>query len=242
MDSAEQLLEPIESSKEEGLETNVIAKKIPVEKDTSVTAMITGLYILGDVLLIVGLVSHAYLLAIIGFIIPVVVFSKLKKIESYFSQLEQRIQQSSSQIDNYMEQRVVILQNTVALVERAIDVDKSTFKEIAGLRSGRIADGATRNEVQSKLDMTSHDINVAVESYPELKSHTEIRDAMQQNVYLQREITAAREVYNDNVGIWNREIFSWPFKKYVASKRGYTTRIPFIASKEIKQKSNQVFF
>ena len=90
-------MEPI--IKEEGLETNVIAKKIPVEKDTSVTAMITGLYILGDVLLIVGLVSHADLLAIIGFIIPVVVFSKLKKIESYFSQLEQRIQQSSSQIE-----------------------------------------------------------------------------------------------------------------------------------------------
>ncbi len=34
-----------------------------------------------------------------------------------------------------------------------------------------------------------------------------IRDAMQQNLYLQREITAAREVYNDNVVIWNREMF-----------------------------------
>lgn len=233
-------LEPI--IKEEGLDTNVIAKKIPVEKDISVTVMIGVLYLLGVALLIVGIVSRVYLLAIIGLIIPVFVFSKLKKIESYFSQLEQRIQQSSSQIDNYMEQRVVVLQNTVKLVERAIDVDKSTFKEIAGLRSGRLPDDNSRNEVQSKLDMTSHDINIAVESYPELKSHTEIRDAMQQNVYLQREITAAREVYNDNVGVWNREIFTWPFKKYVAAKKQYTTRIPFIASQEMKQKSKQVFF
>lgn len=28
----------------------------------------------------------------------------------------------------------------------------------------------------------------------------------------------------------------------VAAKRGYTTRIPFIASKEVKQQAREVFF
>ena len=49
----------------------------------------------------------------------------------------------------------------------------------------------------------------------------------------------AREAYN--IGVWNREIFEWPFKKYVAAKKGYTTT-PFIASKEIKEKAREVFF
>ena len=85
-------------------------------------------------------------------------------------------------------------------------------------------------------------INVAVEKYPELQAHKEIADAMQQNAYLQREITAAREVYNDTIRQWNSDIMDWPTKKIVAAKNGYTTRIPFSTSKEIKDKAREVLF
>ena len=83
---------------------------------------------------------------------------------------------------------------------------------------------------------------MAVEHYPELASHREIADAMQQNMYLQREITAARELYNDTVNRWNQDIFAWPTKKIVAAKNGYTTRIPFVASQEMKEQAKGVFF
>lgn len=140
-----------------------------------------------------------------------------------------------------MEQRVIVLQNTAKIVEKAINLDKTVFSEISKLRTGNIKE-EDRNDIQSKLDKVYRGLNITVENYPDLKSHMELRDAMQQNLYLQREITAAREVYNDNIGVWNREIFEWPFKKYVAAKKGYTTRIPFIASKEIKEKAREVFF
>ena len=81
-----------------------------------------------------------------------------------------------------------------------------------------------------------------MEAYPDLKSHQEIQDAIQQNSYLQKEITAAREQYNDRVAQWNREIQIWPVNMIVAAKNGYTTRIPFIASKETKDKARDVFF
>ena len=51
---------------------------------------------------------------------------------------------------------------------------------------------------------------------------------MQQNNYLQREITAARTVYNSRVTQWNTDIFSWPTKMIVAAQQGYTTRIPLL--------------
>ena len=85
-------------------------------------------------------------------------------------------------------------------------------------------------------------MNIAFENYPDLKAHREIADAMQQNSYLQREITAAREVYNDTVNTWNRDVFSWPTKQIVAAKAGYTTRIPFIADKETKDAARGSFF
>lgn len=238
---ANMLNEMDEEIREQGRDINVIAKQIKVEKDSSIQILIWVLYLLGLGLIVFGAMKKIYYAIPIGVIIPAIVYSTLKKQESYFNQLEQRVQQSASQIDNYLEQRVVVLQNTAKLVEKAIDLDKSVFSDIAKFRSGNLKD-MDRNEIQGQLDKVYKGLNIAVENYPDLKSHGELRDAMQQNIYLQREITAAREVYNDNIGVWNREIFEWPFKKYIAANKGYTTRIPFIASQEVKQKAREVFF
>ena len=219
---ANQLDELNPEVREEGVDTNVIAKKIPAE---------------------VGVGSKIFeiLLWVCG-ILPGVIFLLMKiSAQKHFDQLQQKIQRNASQIDNYMEQRVMVLQNCARLLDKAIDLDKDTFISLAQYRSGNFDDEA-RNEVGGKLERVSNDINVAVEKYPELAAHREIADAMQQNMYLQREITAARELYNDTVNEWNKDIFAWPTKKIVAAKNGYTTRIPFATTKEIKQQARSVFF
>ena len=209
--------------REEGLDTHVIAKKIPVTVGKGSLVFEILLWILG--------------------IIPGLIFLFLKiKAKNYFQQLEQKIQHNASQIDNYLEQRVIVLQNCAKLLDRAVDLDKSTFENLAKYRSGRGDADSARNDVQGELDAISHSINVAFENYPDLRAHDQIADAMKQNMYLQREITAARELYNDTVNAWNRDIFAWPSKQIVAARQGYTTRIPFIASKEIKEQAKGVFF
>lgn len=220
---ANQLDEMAGPVNEEGKDINVIQKQIPVKVGVGSTIFEVILWCLC--------------------IIPGVVFL-IKKINAakYLRQLEQKIQHNASQIDNYLEQRVVILQNCAKLLDKAIDLDKTTFSEIAKYRSGNVADDAARNELSGALDGVSRKINIAFENYPDLKAHQEIADAMQQNSYLQREITAAREVYNDSVYQWNKAIQEWPTKMIVAAKQGYTTRIPFTASKEIKDKARDVFF
>lgn len=212
-----------ENIRKEGLDVNVIAQKIPVKVGVGSKIFEVILWVLG--------------------IIPGVIFLFKKiKARTYFQQLQQKIQHNASQIDNYLEQRVVVLQNCARLVDKAVDLDKSTFENIAKYRSGGADVDEARNEISSKLDAVSRSINIAFENYPDLQAHTEIKDAMQQNMYLQREITAARELYNDTVNAWNRAIFSWPTKQIVAARNGYTTRLPFIASKEIKEKAKDVFF
>ena len=156
------------------------------------------------------------------------------------SQLQQKIQHDASQIDNYLEQRVIILKNTAKLLDKAVDLDKDTFTKIAELRSGGTANRL--NELGNAIENVNAKINVAMENYPDLKSHQEIMSAMQQNSYLQREITAAREVYNDTVAQWNMMIYGWPCYCLVAHQRGYTTRIPFTASKQVKEEARGVFF
>lgn len=221
---ANQLDELNPEIREEGLDANVIAKKLPAT---------------------VGVGSKIFeiLLWICGIIPGVIFLFKKINAQKHFDQLQQKIQRNASQIDNYLEQRVVVLQNCARLLDKAIDLDKSTFENIAKYRSGNVKDTETaRNELSGQVDNISKNINIAMENYPELASHKEIADAMQQNMYLQREITASRELYNDTINEWNKDIFVWPTKKIVAAKNGYTTRIPFIASQEIKQKAKDVFF
>ncbi|MDE5714593.1 MAG: LemA family protein [Anaeroplasmataceae bacterium] len=208
---------------EAGRDVNVIHKQIKVEVG-------------------VGSLIFQIILWVLG-ILPGLIFLIMKiKAASYLRQLEQKIQHDASQIDNYLEQRVVILSNVVGLVNKAIDLDKSTFTQIAASRSGFHPNDTERNELASKVDSLSTNLTMTFENYPQLKAHQELADAMQQNSYLQKEITAAREVYNDTVATWNKEIQVWPTKMIVAAKQGYTTRIPFSTTKEIKEKAREVFF
>ena len=205
---------------EAGRDVNVIEKQIPVKVGVGSTIFQVILWILG---------------IIPGLIFLFVKISAGKKL----SQLQQKVQQAASQVDNYLEQRVIILQNAAKLVEKGMDLDKSTFTEIAKLRAGGTQSFSEQNAAMENVNAK---IAVALENYPELKAHQELADAMQQNSYTQREITAAREHYNDVVAEWNKAIFEWPAKQIVAAKRGYTTRIPFSVSKETKEKARGVFF
>ena len=219
---ANQLDEVTGPVNEDGRDVNVINKQIPVKVGVGSTIFEVLLWVLG--------------------IIPGLIFLFVKiKAGTYLRQLEQKIQHDASQIDNYLEQRVVILSNLVGLVNKAVDLDKTTFVDLAKARSGANDDNA-RNEVGTQVETLTRQLAVTVENYPELKAHQEIADAIQQNSYLQKEITAARELYNDTVAQWNKEIQVWPAKMIVAAKNGYTTRIPYSVSKEVKEQARQVFF
>ena len=209
---------------EEGRETGVINKQLPIKVGKGTKVFNFLMYFPGAILLFIPTLIW--------------IFAKINA-GKRLSQLQQKIQQAASQVDNYMEQRVIILQNASKLVEKGIDLDKSTFTEIARLRAGGAASFSESNEA---IENVSKKLNVALENYPDLKAHQELADAMQQNSYTQREITAAREHYNDVVNQWNNAVYVWPANQYVAAQRGYTTRIPFAASKETKAKAREVLF
>ena len=177
-------------------------------------------------------------------IIGGIIWSIMKtKARNYFQQLQQKLQHDASQIDNYLEQRVQILQNCVGLLDKAVELDKDTFTKLAAYRAGTSpSDDEARIEHAAEIERVGKAVNIAFENYPDLKAHQAIADAMQQNSYLQREITAAREVYNDTVNAWNRDVYAWPTKQIVAAKGGYTTRIPFMVDAETRADARKKFF
>ena len=208
----------------QGQDVNVINQKIPAKVGVGSTIFQIILWVL--------------------LIIPGVVFLFKKiKAENYFQQLQQKIQKNASQIDNYMEQRVVVLKNCAQILDKQADFEKSVFENIAKYRSGNNDQKELeRNDIATQIEDLSKNINIAFENYPDLKAHEAFKDAMRQNYQLQLEITAARELYNDSVYAWNRDIFAWPTKMIVASKNGYTTRIPFTISASVKEEARGTFF
>ena len=128
----------------QGQDVNVIHKQIPVKVGWGSTFFQVILWVLG--------------------IIPGLIFLVMKiKAGNYLSKLQQKIQHDASQLDNYLEQRVVILSNAAALVNKAVKLDESTFTEIAAARSG-----ANMNQKAAAIDNINNKINATMEAYPEL--------------------------------------------------------------------------
>lgn len=205
----------------EGQDVRVINKQLPVKVGVGSKVFEIGLWLLG--------------------IIPGAIFLGLKiKAERILNQLQQKLQHDASQIDNYLEQRVIILENLAALINKEMEFEKSTLTEVIAYRGGINPD--QMNEAAEKIENVNTKIQAVFENYPKLQSIAGVEKAMRDNDYLQREITAAREVYNDTVRQWNQLIFVWPTYKMVAAKKGYTTRIPFSTTNEIRNKARSVMF
>ncbi len=233
----------------DGRDIQVINKQLQVEVGGGSRLFEIALWSVGTIPGIVALALKALpplqaVPLLVAGVLPGLVFQFMKvNARAYLRKLQQKIQADASQIDNYLEQRVVILENVVGLVEKSIDLDKDVMKTVAAYRAGRSGSSdAQRNEASQQLDGIFSRINVAFEAYPELKAQAVIADAMKQNSYLQKEITAARTLYNDTVAMWNQDIFAWPTKQIVAARAGYTTRIPFIASAEVREAARRKFF
>lgn len=235
---------------EQGQDVRVINRQLPVKVGIGSTIFEIALWVTIPVIVLLvalfGDVENPGKFILVGTllgILPGVIFIFMKiNAKNYFQQLEQRIQAEASNIDNYLEQRVQILQNVVGLVNRAVELDSTVMTAVAALRSGGSIDDTNRNQLSENINTAFGRLFPQVEAYPELKAHNAIADAMQQNNYLQREITAARTVYNSRVTQWNTDIFSWPTKMIVAAKQGYTTRIPFTVSSETREMARAKFF
>ena len=233
----------------EGREVRVIEKQLPVEIGPGSTLFEIAVYVSGFAVaaVIQFLVkpkweNWGYAILWVAAFLPAVIYSIMKiNAKNYFMQLLQRIQASASTIGNYQEQRFEILKNVAGLVKQSIDLDKDVMTAVAAYRGGGTPDGDLNANAEI-LNRGFGRLFPQIEAYPELKAHAQIAEAMRQNSYLQREITAARDLYNQVVLIWNTEIYNWPVKQIVAARQHFTTKIPFSVSSAVIEGSKSTFF
>lgn len=169
-------------------------------------------------------------------VIPGLVFvSQKKKAKKYFGQLSQKINAAASEIENYMEQRVIILENLSALIDKEMKFEKATLSNF-NYQNGDL------NLMNRKLEEADSILRDMLKQNPELRSTKAIEKAIKDNDYTQREITACRSLYNDAVRQWNEAIFGTVAERTIAVENHYQTRIPFTTSREIREKARSILF
>ena len=231
-------------------EVFVAQQRVQIEEDKSATYLEYGLWGIGLFLFFYIFITKPQndgfmvtLLKALCTLAPAAIFFWQKKqAEAYFASLMQKVNSAASQIDNYIKQRGVILGNLFQLTKDAIKLDKEVMSSVAAYRGGVSPDGGNRNEVASAIDNGFRALLPQIEAYPDLKAHSAIAQAMQENTLLEKEVTATRTLYNDLVFQWNRDVFQWPIKRMVAAKMHLKTLIPFALSAEDKRAMENVSY
>lgn len=140
------------------------------------------------------------IIAIIAFII-LFTYNKLIR-------LKNKINQSKSGIDVYLNQRFDLIPNLVECVKGYAKHENEIFENIAKLRT-------TYNETKklddaSKLNNTLNNILAIAENYPELKASEQFLNLQRNLIKMESQLQAARRIYNNDVTNYNIKIQSVP--------------------------------
>ena len=149
-----------------------------------------------------------------------------------------RAQISWNDIDVQLKKRYDLLPDLVETAKKATNLDETIFTKVAQLRSKAMdtsnADPHTRAQIESQLSQAIGGLQVAIEAYPDIKSHTELVNLMNMNRDLEDKIAYARQFYNQNVLDYNTRIEMFP-AVLIAPSLGFKAMDAFEAAESEKQ-------
>ena len=179
-------------------------------------------------------------LAVIALVFGVSVISPYNEMV----RLDEQVTTAQANIQTQLQSRLDKINELMPSVQGVMDQEDDIYKDIAALRSGTpgIAMDASGNMTidpkASLSDLESadaassqmiRDINVAMESYPDLKSSDVMRDFMTSVEGAENRISYAREQYNSDVQTYNSYIRIFP-DNLTAGMFGFSPRDKFEAS------------
>ena len=149
-----------------------------------------------------------------------------------------RVDQSFKDIDVQLKKRYDLLPDLVETAKKATGLDEKIFTEVTRLRAdamksqeqGNLID---RAKVENQISTLMRDVKVAVEAYPDIKSHGELGSLMESVTAIEEKIAYARQFYNGNVGDYNTKIKVFPNVLF-ASSLGFKDAEYFSAPDEEK--------
>jgi len=154
---------------------------------------------------------------VLGIVPGVVLAVRKSKARNLFVALDRRIAANAAQIDVYLERRAAILR---ACPEFTPDIDPALA----------VTGNQARNVANGRIDHAYQVLIARAKAHNGGFLPASLERTLREDRNVQREIAAARTLYNDTVNMWNTDLFMWPAKQMVAAEERLTTKPIFVGS------------
>ncbi len=146
---------------------------------------------------------------IVIFILVILIIGVIAIQYNSIMKLKQRVKQSRSGIDVYLQQRFNLIPNLVETVKGYMNYEKETLKNLTELRAqyNKTNDMKISQELNNKINYV-----IAVsEKYPELKASEQFLNLQKSLSKMESQLQAARRIYNNDVTTYNTKISVVPY-------------------------------
>ena len=147
---------------------------------------------------------------IIGVIVLFVILFTVLGMYNGLVKARNRVKQSASGIDVYLNQRFDLIPNLVECVKAYSKHESEIFEEVAELResykSQKVVDFEKAEEINNGLNQ----ILAIAENYPDLKASEQYLNLQKSLVKIESQLQAARRIYNNDVTKYNTKIETVP--------------------------------
>lgn len=129
--------------------------------------------------------------------------------------LIEAVHNSEKEISVQLDRRGKVFDSLIAAVNRYLDHESDVFTQVTALRAKTLdpnASSAVVKQAQDELSkvVSSGSLNIAVESYPELKSDRNMMQLQEEIVSTENKLSFAKKAYNNAIERYNVTRRSFP--------------------------------
>ncbi len=129
-----------------------------------------------------------------------------------FKRLENRIDNSLSQIDVQLRRRGELVPNLIETVKGYAKHEKAIMEKVSNARAAMVGAGDIQERVKAgnQLQEALKSIFAIAENYPQLKANENFLQLQQELAAIEDKIAFSRQYYNDSILTYNNSVETFP--------------------------------
>lgn len=114
------------------------------------------------------------------------------------------INNNKKQIDIQLDRRFKVFESLIQTVNKYMDYEKTTLKDVVALRNQAQAarasgDEKARMDAENQISQIASGINLVFEQYPDLKASQNMLQLQEEIVNTENKLSYAKQAYNDSI-------------------------------------------
>lgn len=145
---------------------------------------------------------------IVILVIAVLIFIWAISVYNTLIALIEAINNNKKQIDIQLDRRFKVFESLIATVNKYMDYEKTTLKDVVALRNQAQAAKASgdeqgRMDAENKISQIASGINLVFEQYPDLKASQNALQLQEEIVNTENKLAYSKQAYNDGIERYN---------------------------------------